>query len=288
MPPGTLQPTYKRQRFLLEFLQHLSDGASITDIQKLIFLYTMDTGSSHYSFIPYRFGPYSFQLAEDIDLLRKTGFLMRKGSKIYAAQESVQETIIPIADERGDTLIRKVYRKYPYYTINSEILGRLFDHAEIRRFKDTRISYRKNEQILFTIGYEAKSLEDFINQLIQNDIMVVCDVRRNPLSRKFGFSKSKLQHILETIGIRYVHIPELGIESQKRTHLNSGEDYQNLFKEYEDTLPDRKWYLDFIYSLLCENKRIALMCFEKEAFMCHRHIIRDYLLSEYHIRSDDL
>ena len=47
-------------------------------------------------------------------------------------------------------------------------------------------------------------------------IGLLCDVRKNPLSRKFGFSKKKLKHITETVGIKYVHIPELGIESDKR------------------------------------------------------------------------
>lgn len=288
MPPKIPQPTYKRQRFLLEFLHYLQSGVTTTDIQKLVFLHTMNTNSTHYSFIPYKFGPYSFQLAEDIALLRKTKFLVKKESKIYTATEKGQEAMISIADERGDALLRKVYREYPYYTINSEILERLFDDTELKHFNDTRISYKKSEQILFTIGYEGKSLENFINQLIQNDIHVVCDVRKNPVSRKFGFSKSKLQHVLETIGIRYVHVPELGIESQKRTNLNFIEDYENLFKDYKNTLSDRKWYLDFVFSLLRENKRAALMCYEKESFMCHRHIIRDYLVSEYHIRSDDI
>ena len=65
----SLQPTYKRQRFLLSYIRQLNESVSVTDIQKLIFLYTMKEKTEYYEFVPYRFGPYSFQLAEDIEIL---------------------------------------------------------------------------------------------------------------------------------------------------------------------------------------------------------------------------
>jgi hypothetical protein len=45
---------------------------------------------------------------------------------------------------------------------------------------------------IVTIGYEGRSLEAFLNLLLQNSVTLLCDVRRNPLSRKYGFSKSTL------------------------------------------------------------------------------------------------
>ncbi|WP_348602891.1 DUF488 family protein [Bartonella tribocorum] len=41
----------------------------------------------------------------------------------------------------------------------------------------------------FTIGYEGKSLENYLNCLLENNIKILCDVRKNPISRKYGFSK---------------------------------------------------------------------------------------------------
>lgn len=64
-----LQPTYKRQRFLLSFMRQLNDIVSLTDLQKLVFLQTMKGGLDFYDFLPYKFGAYSFQLAEDVDIL---------------------------------------------------------------------------------------------------------------------------------------------------------------------------------------------------------------------------
>jgi hypothetical protein len=288
MSKSNRQPTYKRQRFLLAFVRQIKDGVTSTDLQKLIFLYAMKENSEYYEFIPYRFGSYSFQLTEDIDILRLDGYLSTENPRIRAKGVFPNEAPFSVATERGDRLIRKVYREYPYYAINSEITSRLFDGAEAELFKHERQKYSQTSQVLFTIGYEGKSIEAFMNILIQNDIRLLCDVRKNPLSRKFGFSKGKLEHISETIGIKYIHIPDLGIESDKRSSLDSAEDYQCLFRGYAKTLPNLMPQLERLYSLLCSNVRIALMCYEREPEMCHRHVIRDYLSNTHELRSVDL
>lgn len=284
----SLQPTYKRQRFLLSYIRQLNESITATDIQKLIFLYIMEEKSEYYEFVPYRFGPYSFQLAEDIDILCRNNYLNKDGSRIKAMGDYQPELLFAITPERGNKLIKKTYREYPYYAINSEIVSRLFSGDEADYFRSKRYMYSQQDQMLFTIGYEGRSVESFMNILIQNDIHMLCDVRRNPLSRKFGFSKNKLEHIANTVGIKYVHIPELGIESKKRTYLNSEYDYCCLFADYAKTLPKLKPYLEKFYSFLCAENRIALMCYEKEPEMCHRHVVRDYLVKTYETRSIDL
>lgn len=288
MAVGVSQPTYIRQRFLLAFIRQIKSGVKSTDLQKLVFLYLKSTNSNMYEFIPYKFGSYSFQLAEDVDILHRDGYLLVDGSRILAAGDYLVETPFSIATERGDTLIRKAYRAYPYYAINSEITSRLFSEAEAKSFEEKRKSFAKTNQVLFTIGYEGKSIEAFINVLIRNNIRVLCDVRKNPLSRKFGFSKSKLQHVLEIIGIKYIHLPDLGIDSDKRHSLNTVDDYQQLFNKYQKSLPNLKPQLDALYSLLLSDDRIALMCYEKDPQMCHRHVIRDFISDVHPIRSIDL
>ena len=283
-----IQPTYKRQRFLLNYIRSLDGGARATDIQKLVFLYSMKEKSAYYEFVPYLYGPYSFQLAEDLEILKKNKYIGRFDTYLRAIDEYQSETEFYTPVERGDNLIRKAYREYPYYAINSEILERLFRNKELEKFKSEKNQYVQSAQMLFTIGYEGRSIEAFINILIQNDIRLLCDVRKNPLSRKLGFSKEKLQHITEQIGIKYVHIPALGIESEKRVDLKSVNDYENLFAEYSQTLSSRKMQLDYLYSLLKKNCRVALMCYEKDPQMCHRHVIRDYLIKTYETESIDL
>ena len=283
------QPTYKRQRFLLAFIRQLDNSVSSTDLQKLIFLHTMKYASNFYEFIPYKYGAYSFRLAEDLDILRKNGFLFGEGKRIKAVGEYTQNGLFDIPVERGNKLIRRAYREYPYYTINSEIIDGLFYRDdEKERFNGERQKYVKFGQTLFTIGYEGKSIEAFINSLIQNGIKLLCDVRKNPLSRKFGFSKGKLEQITEMVGIKYIHTSEFGIESDKRSALDTPEDYEILFEDYAQTIPYLELYLEWVYSLLRSNVRIALMCYEEDAMMCHRHIIRDYMTDAYKVRSVNL
>jgi uncharacterized protein (DUF488 family) len=286
------QPTYKRQRFLLSFVRQLNSSVSATDLQKLVFLHTMVGDSDYYEFVPYKFGSYSFQLREDLDILQRDGFVTleygQDSTRIKAVGEYSKGTSYEIALERGDALVRRAYREYPYYAINSEIAEKIFRGAEPERFNRGRQAYARTEQVLFTIGYEGKSIEAFINTLIQNDIRLLCDIRKNPLSRKFGFSKGKLEHITQTVGIKYVHIPDLGIESDKRCLLETPEDYKRLFSNYKETLPNRKAFLDEIYMLLQQNTRIALMCFELEPEMCHRHVIRDYIVRTRRVKSVDM
>ena len=283
-----LQPTYMRQRFLLSFIRQLKDNVSATDLQKLVFLNNMNTEQRYYEFIPYKYGAYSFQLAEDVEILCKSEFVSSEESKIRAIGKYLNEGEFQIATERGNNLLRKAYREHPYYAINSKILERLFSNEEAQIFNNEKTKYSNESRMLFTIGYEGKTIEEFVNVLIKSDIKLLCDVRKNPLSRKFGFSKNKLAHIVEGVGINYIHIPELGIESDKRASLDTKEDYFLLFKEYSKSLPSREEQLTQLHSLFLSKKRIALMCYEKEPEMCHRHVIRDYLLNSYEIRSEEL
>ena len=58
-----------------------------------------------------------------------------------------------------------------------------------------------------------------MNILIKNDVKVLCDLRRNAFSHKFGFSKNRLQDSLTKLEIEYVHIPQLGVASTRRIGL---------------------------------------------------------------------
>jgi len=68
-----------------------------------------------------------------------------------------------------------------------------------------------------------------------------------------------------------MHFPELGIDSDKRQHLNDQKDYDKLFLFYvSDTLKKETVMKEELLSLLNTNKRIALTCFEANVNQCHR------------------
>jgi uncharacterized protein (DUF488 family) len=125
--------------------------------------------------------------------------------------------------------------------------------------------------VLFTIGYEGISLEEYLVRLLKNDVKVLVDVRNNPLSMKYGFSKSQLKKYCASLGIDYVHIPEVGIQSDQRQELNTQSDYDKLFAVYrKNNLSKTTTSQNEILKLLKQHKRIALTCFEANICQCHR------------------
>ncbi|WP_455475015.1 DUF488 domain-containing protein [Bartonella sp. B30(2025)] len=130
----------------------------------------------------------------------------------------------------------------------------------------------KDESLcLFTIGYEKKSLNDYLKCLMENNIKTLCDVRKNPVSRKQGFSKTQLEKAVQSFDIKYMHIPELGIVSEKRRNLKTQQDYELLFEDYQNTtLKNNSCAIDKLYQIFLAKKRIAITCFEADVCMCHR------------------
>jgi uncharacterized protein (DUF488 family) len=289
------KPVFKRQQFLVAFIHAIDGGCTATELQKLTFLYSYKNQIDYYDFVPYKYGSYSFQLADDVKTLQAMGWIKHDENRIrYTGFSATSLFDYSLSDFssieklRGNRLVKEVYLKHPYYAINSEIASKLLNDTEIKIIQDARDKIESTDRVLFTIGYEGLSVESYLNILIKNNIRLLCDVRNNPLSRKFGFSKSSLSHFLSNVGIEYVHIPELGIISDKRKTLETKEDYEALFAAYEKTLPKKTVPLETLYTLFEKNNRIALTCFEHDSEYCHRHVIRDYLVKNYHVKAQDL
>ncbi|MBC8489190.1 MAG: DUF488 domain-containing protein [Bacteroidetes bacterium] len=273
---------FYRKKILLAITELFGGELSTTDFQKLLFIFSVKQTKRRFDFVPYKFGCFSFQASADKKSLIKEGYLenstgwsLKIGSENFIStlnesdRKQLQQLKLRFSNFTTNELIRYVYLHYPYYAINSEIATKYLSKDElevIQKFKP------KDEKIkLFTIGYEGKSLESYLNILIQKNVNVLCDVRKNPLSRKYGFSKKTLQNACESVNIRYYHLPELGIISEKRRNLNSQSDYDDLFAEYEQSvIPNQQKALKFISDLLNNYCRVALTCFEALPKKCHR------------------
>ncbi len=134
----------------------------------------------------------------------------------------------------------------------------------------------RSDMILFTIGYEGKNIEEYVQMLGDNMVKVVVDVRRNPISRKYGFSKTRMREMLASEGIDYIHLPKLGIESARRRSLKTRTDYDALFLWYENEVLDKeKDSLGEIIELISSDERVALTCFEADPTFCHRSKVSD-------------
>ncbi|MBN2772906.1 MAG: DUF488 domain-containing protein [Prolixibacteraceae bacterium] len=271
-----------RKKILLAIVELFDNEISATEFQKILFLFSEKQADRKYDFVPYKFGCFSFQAMADKNSLIKEGYLantknwkniIRDGNFIYSLVETDRKILSKIKLQVGNLstneLIRQIYLNYPYFAINSEIISKHLNEKEIEivnRFKP-----KNTAEGIFTIGYEGKSLENYLNILIQQNIKILCDVRKNPLSRKYGFAKKTLQNACESVNIKYIHLPELGIISEKRKKLNSQNDYDRLFIDYEkEILPTHQKEIKFILSLIKNYGRVALTCYEALPKQCHR------------------
>ena len=104
-------------------------------------------------------------------------------------------------------LVRYTYQHYPYYATKSHIAKSIMTKEEMDSIYKQQKRY--DSSMLFTIGYEGLSLEAYINRLIINDIRLLCDVRKNAYSQKYGFSKAQLETACRGVDIKYIHVPQL-------------------------------------------------------------------------------
>jgi uncharacterized protein (DUF488 family) len=273
---------YYRRKILLSLLQAFDGELDKMSLQKLLFLLSRQQADKSFHFIPYKFGCFSFQANADLGTMVKYKLISESGNnwKIADSVDYIKELKVKdqfaikyIKSQFGayskDELVKLTYQNYPYYAINSAIATNILNSEELAKIERQKPS--KTETVLFTIGYEGVSLEEYLNKLIINDVRVLCDVRKNSLSMKYGFSKSQLQKACKGVGIEYVHIPEVGIESNKRQELNTQADYDKLFVFYKaNTLRNEIEKQKEILSLLQSKKRVALTCFEANIYQCHR------------------
>lgn len=279
---------FERQRLILTLLEALDGPIGHMDFQKLLFLYTKECEEKpSYEFVPYRFGGFSFTSYADKRRLIEAGLLEADEQQWQLTKAGRQEAMRrPVSPERvgrfcreqaslrGSALIAEIYRRYPYYATRSEIVEKILPDAESRKRVEQAV-FNQSGPALLTIGYEGKCLEGYLNQLLQAGVTLLCDVRRNPLSRKYGFSKLTLSKACEGVGVRYEHLPELGIDSDKRRNLETQKDYDALFAMYErEYLPHQEAAVSLISQwLLREAQRVALTCFEELPHQCHRHCV---------------
>ncbi len=273
---------YYRRKIILALLQAFDGKLEKFSLQKLLFLLTRQQEKKSYDFVPYKYGCFSFQANADLHTLAKYDLVNEQDNMWKCTDETIYFDLLNREDKAivsqikeqfgklsSDELIRFTYQNYPYYATKSTIAKKILNKQELEK-----IDLQKRagtETILFTIGYEGVSLESYINKLIINDVRVLCDVRKNSFSMKYGFSKSQLSKACEGVGIQFVHIPEVGIQSDKRKELKEQSDYDALFEEYTLTvLANELEKQQEILKLLKNKKRIALTCFEKDIHQCHR------------------
>jgi len=281
---------FYRRKIIFALLEQFDDGLERTRLQKLIFLLTQRQIKPNYEFVPHRFGCYSFSLKADLDVMAKKQ-LLSLDNKIFKQptkkkyfselttddKKNVLDTVELYGSMNTETITKHTYINFPYFASRSTIAQDILPEKFLKRIEE--VKPKEDEVKLFTIGYEGISLEEYLNRLVKNNVRALVDVRKNPLSQKFGFSKKLLQSFCRRLDIEYIHIPEVGIDSSKRQVLDTQDDYDRLFEDYKKTtLVTSTTAQNEILKLLEQYKRIALTCFEAKTCECHRTPLAEKLV----------
>lgn len=273
---------FNRQKVLLNTIEVLNEKNinSRRAIVKSQFLLKEEHGIAEempfYHFFAYKQGPFSHLCFDDLRKLRENNLIDQEETAITETGKVVLNKAGRIHSQIIKNMLKSfpnekkitdyVYQKYPEYTVKSELIQQ---------------KPKKSLPGFFTIGYEKKDIDQFLNALVSNQIELLIDIRRNPFSMNFIYIKDTLMKKLKDVGIDYLHIPELGIESEERKNLNTKADYEELFAKYRQTLPIKEVYINRIIEL-GTTKSIALLCFEADCDFCHRREVAKVIKSKKH------
>jgi uncharacterized protein (DUF488 family) len=272
-----------RQKIILALLAMAGRPLKATTFVKFVFLLRRETllaaDQTFYEFVPYRFGPFSFSLYRDLGELRLQGYIGEDegqisfaGQAVSAAKAKASELLPSHAAAIGSilrrygrlsqrSLIQDVYARYPWFASRSELADALQTDGHCRQ---------EAAPAVFTVGYEGKSVDAFFNRLMEAGVAQIIDVRANPISRKYGFSRLRLGEIAPKLGIDYCHWPTLGVPGAFRAGLSDFASYQRLLQQYERNLLSRRNEEVAAVGTLMSQRPSVLLCVEKDVRCCHR------------------
>jgi uncharacterized protein (DUF488 family) len=132
---------------------------------------------------------------------------------------------------------------------------------------------------LWTIGYEGKTLDEFLGQLADAGVRRLIDVRAVAASRRPGFSKSALAAALGERGILYLQLRDLGTPKEGREAARRGR-ASEMRRIYEGHLatPEAGLAMEQARAAASEQPSV-LLCYEADVACCHRAIVAEELVA---------
>jgi uncharacterized protein (DUF488 family) len=142
---------------------------------------------------------------------------------------------------------------------------------------------------LYTIGYEGTGIDRFVATLKAAGVQLLADVRALPISRKKGFSKSKLRDRIEQEDMRYIHLGALGDPKPGRDAARAGrfDQFRKIYTKHLSQAEAQVCLREL--AKLVEEYSTCLMCFERDPTECHRLIVASELptVRSFHLFGDE-
>lgn len=139
------------------------------------------------------------------------------------------------------------------------------------------VNFEKIKPVIFTLGYEQSNIEDFIATLQAAGVETLVDVRRFPISRKKGFSKSAFSSALSEANINYIHLVDLGCPNEIRDAYKIDGNWQSYTKKFLNYLATQQVYISELADL-SYHASICLTCFERDHNYCHRSMVANAII----------
>ena len=128
--------------------------------------------------------------------------------------------------------------------------------------------------ILYTIGYEGRTLPGLVRALISHGVERLVDVRLQPMSRHKGFSLLALFEQLRKSGIAYEHMKELGNPHEIRHLFHSGK-FDEGRRRFRSYLENGSGAAVDVLVGLAALERTAILCREHDPAGCHRAVVAE-------------
>jgi Protein of unknown function, DUF488 len=133
---------------------------------------------------------------------------------------------------------------------------------------------------VFTVGHSTRPIGEFIELLHSHGVEQIIDIRTVPKSRHNPqFNGDALAASLQSAGISYVHLKELGgLRRARLDSVNLG--WRNAsFRGFADYMQTKEFAEGIERAIrLAEGRPSALMCAEAVPWRCHRSLVADALL----------
>lgn len=276
------------KQLVVSALQQLPVGSS-QEVAEAAVLFVCDrVENRQFTFVPTNNGPQSHELNRLRNKLVEESILVwdeevsiknvnfELKSHLDPSSRSAIEMLVKRFDKLGvDGFLS--YMRSTYQTIYEDVAK-------------TTSQNKRNKKTgeLSTLGYEGKTVDEFLAILIKNQVNLLVDVRANAISRKFGFSKTRMRDVCNQSEIEYIHLSELGIDTTSRNLAKQSGDWSALFKTYQKSLKSKISEVERIAKFVNEGRQACLVCFEHAACDCHRSYLAKHIEKKYQISHQNL
>lgn len=124
----------------------------------------------------------------------------------------------------------------------------------------------------FTIGYTGRKLDEMLASLEVAGVRCLIDVRQYPVSMyRPEVSKVNLCRTVESRGMEYLHLPQLGVPRDIRAKSIDAGSRDVIWTWYDEHVVRPYIGRNLDRFLNGSDHPVAFMCVERDPSECHRH-----------------